>query len=324
MIQLERSKSALVLLALVVIASGCSHTAGSTTDAATTTAVQVQNFSAIPDTVYESQSPTLRLSLKNTGTVEATNVKAELFNVPFGDRNNREWESDSQKFDFRTLRPANEEAGIPATPKERTLTLTPPDLAEGDTIPYDFMARISYDYETRGDTQIQLMSQSQFRDTGAARSQPTVDNTNGPIQMEVRTRTPIVFYGDGSTSSNLCLIMENEGEGTPYDIDDRESEDVVDISIRNSGDLEFNEVDGDEGAVELVGNRGIKCYSIDVSGFDADSDIQRTIPVTFVAEYGYYKDTQTSVTVKGRNDGGDSGDSEVDGGGSADSGPGIE
>lgn len=311
MIKLERSNAALIFLSLVVIASGCSHTGENTGPSSSITAVQVQNFSAIPSTVYESQSPTLRLSLKNTGTVEAEEVEAELFNVPFGDSENREWEAEDLTFNFQTLRSAEPDAGLPATPKEKTMTLTPPNLSEGETISYDFMARISFKYETRADTEIQLMSQSQFQDSGASKSRPVVENTDGPIQMEVKTRTPIVLYG-GDRTSNLCLIVKNEGEGTPYEPDNPGNENTMNVDIRKSGDLSFEAVDGESGKVELVNGRGIKCYQMDIS-FDAESDIQRTIPVTFVATYGYRKDTQTTVTVKGRGEGStseDDGDSE--------------
>ncbi|MFB6191606.1 MAG: hypothetical protein ABEJ64_04210 [Candidatus Nanohaloarchaea archaeon] len=296
----ENRNAGLVFLALVVIASGCAHTGPSGDTAAKTQAVQVSNFSAIPDTVFESQEPTLRLTLKNTGDFKATDVRATLFNVPFGQPSQREWGVESRTFNFGTLRPANEEAGLPATPKERTKTVTPPDLSDGEVIPYDFMARIFFKYRTRATTEIQLMGQQRFRETGQARARPAIENTDGPIQMEVRTRTPIVFYEDGTTSSNLCLIVRNEGQGTPTWPQDRTQEDVVQIKIRSSGSMSFETIEGQPNRLELVGKRGIKCYR--VTGFEdfSSTDIQRTIPVTFEAVYGYKKETQTSITVKGR------------------------
>ncbi|MFB6190470.1 MAG: hypothetical protein ABEJ91_02765 [Candidatus Nanohaloarchaea archaeon] len=296
----ENNSTALVLLSIAVLASGCAHTGTNQDKAASTQAVKVVNFTAIPDTVFESQEPTLRLMLKNTGSVKATGVDATLFNVPFGKPAQRQWAVDSRKFEFGTLRPRNKEAGLPATPKERTKTVTPPDLADGETIPYDFMARIFFKYKTRATTEIQLMGQKRFRDTGAARARPAIENSDGPIQMEVRTRTPIVFYQDGTTSSNLCLIVRNEGVGTPTWPNDRSQENVVELQIRSSGSMNFKTLDGQANRVELVGNRGIKCYEI--SGFEdfSSTDIQRTIPITFEASYGYKKQAQTSITVKGR------------------------
>lgn len=313
----DNNSTALVLLSIVVIASGCAHTGTSEDTEASTQAVQVVNFTAIPDTVFESQEPTLRLTLKNTGSVEATEADATLFNVPFGQPEQRQWAVSSRKFEFGTLRPRNEEAGLPATPKERTKTVTPPDLSDGETIPYDFMTRIFFKYSSRATTEIQLMGQKRFRDTGAARARPDIENSDGPIQMEVRTRTPVVFYQDGSTSSNLCLIVRNEGTGTPTWPNDRSQEDVVELQIRSSGSMSFETLEGQANRVDMVGNRGIKCYEI--SGFEdfSSTDIQRTIPITFEADYGYKKQAQTSITVKGRGTSSSSSTSSGDDDGSA-------
>lgn len=295
---------------MVVLASACAHN-GSTSPSSTasTKAIQVVNFTAVPDTVFESQEPALRLNLKNVGSRQANSVEATLYNVPFGQPSERSWRvgdrsmpvtEEEKTFDFGTLRPANPEAGLPATPRSRTKTLTPPDLSEGERISYDFMARVFYRYSTRATTEIQLMGQQRFREQGRARSQPTMENSDGPVQMGIRTRTPIVFYGDGTTSSNLCLVVRNAGSGTVTWPNDRDTQEVVEVTIRSSGDMEFNSVSGQPNRVELIGNRGVKCYS--VSGFEdfQSTDIQRTIPITFEADYGYYKSTESTITVRGR------------------------
>lgn len=296
---IDNKSAALILLSIVVLASGCVQD-GPEDEAASTQAVQVVNFTAIPDTVFESQEPTLRLTLKNTGSTKATEADATLFNVPFGQPEQRQWAVSSKKFDFGTLRPRDDEAGLPATPKERTKTVTPPDLSEGETIPYDFMTRIFFKYSNSATTEVQLMGQKRFRDTGTARARPDIDNTDGPVQMEIRTRTPIVFYGDGTTSSDLCVIVRNEGTGTPTWPNDRSQEGVVELDIKSSGSMSFDTLEGQANRVELVSNRGIKCYR--VTGFEdfSSTDIQRTIPITFEASYGYKKQDQTSITVKGR------------------------
>lgn len=295
----ENRNAGLVLLSLVVLASGCAHTTTGT-DAPSTQAIEAVNFTAIPDTVFEGQEPTLRLTLKNTGSFKATNVRAMLFNVPFGQPSQREWGIDSRKIDFGTIRPADEEAGLPAVPKERTVTVTPPDLSDGETIPYDFMARIFFNYRSRATTEIILMGQKRFRKTGRERSQPTMENSDGPIQMEVRTRTPIVFYGDGTTSSNLCLIVKNAGDGTPTWPGKPGLENEIELRIKSPGNINFKAIgDNQPNKVELVGKRGIKCYKLEEFNFQS-TDIQRTIPITFDALYGYKKQTQTSITVKGR------------------------
>lgn len=296
---MDKDKIGLLLIAITVIVAGCMDTNGDA-EFTQTQGVEITNFTSTPSTVFDTQNANLRMSLTNTGEVDAENVQAEIFNVPFGDNEEQEWEGD-QLINFDTLRPADVEAGIPATPRERTITLSPPNLDSGVTIPYDFMARVSFDYSTTGVTEIQLMGEQRFQDTSEARTQPSMDNSAGPIQMEIQTRTPIVYYGGGSTSSDLCVVIRNEGDGTPY-LGEQSNTDVVEISASTPGEVDLTPIDSpDEEFIEvdLIGNRGVECFDVSTSSFES-TDIQRTLPITIKADYGYYKEGQTSVTVNGR------------------------
>lgn len=322
--------TAVILLGLVVVASGCAS-GENDTGPASTQAVSVMNYSAVPGTVFDSQQTSLRLRLKNVGEGEATNVQAKIFGPPFGNPSEQEWKvmtvnpssegTGDRVIDFNTLRPADEEAGVPATPREGIVTLQPPNLDEGVTIPYDIFARVAYKYQNRGVTEIQLMGDQRYRKSNVERSQPTLENTDGPIHMEIRTRTPIVFYGEGqTTSSNLCVIVRNEGTGTPYMPSETTTDpsdsvlNKVQLTINSAGSIGFRPAGSSEAKektpVDLVGNKGIQCFEFTNLQEEFTTDnIQKTLPITLEADYNYYKETQTSVTVKGTKAGATSGDS---------------
>lgn len=309
------NKNIMVLLSLVVVASGCAHTATSQTSQATSDSVSINNFSAFPNNnVYNNQNVRLELTLQNDGEATAENVKARLFNVPFGSGDS-EWTGlQSRTVSFGTLEPRDEEANLPARESTEFWSAEAPSLEDGVTIPYQFMTEIFYNYETQGTTSITLMNQQRFREEGNP-SRPTLDTTSGPIQMEVRTRSPIVFYpGDGNDrQSEMCVIITNDGQGTPFwssNIEDGDYQDIgeeernkVRLRVEDQGRIEFsNSESGDNSntaIVDIFGNRGIGCFNINVDNWNQGVGPQEEVPIVMTSDYGYSKESSTSVTVTG-------------------------
>lgn len=310
---LPTSKAGLVILSLAIIVSGCASGEENTSEVTVsqTSGVEITRFAASPSELFGGQKMNLELNLKNKGGQNAQNVKARLYNVPFSGSRSWSISSGNQKVSFDNLGAPDPDADTPSLTVPKTWTLTAPTLQSGVTIPYDFFVRVFYKYETTGTTNIQVMSDERFRESGAGRSKPTLDNSGGPIQMEVRTRTPIVFFSssgsDSTETSEFCVIVKNVGGGTPfhptegvnngnYAVNDNNLDEVV-LKVQSSGSTVSFE--STEKKVDLIGGRGVACYTMKAN-FVSSQDIQRTIPITMTAEYGYYKDSQTSVTVKGR------------------------
>lgn len=310
--QLPSNKAVLVLLALIVTVSGCADNSNGSVTVSQTEGVSIQDFSAVPTQVFEGQTINLELQLKNNGGSHATDVVAKIYNVPFDSEGaNRAWKINNgdNKVNFDNLRAPNPETDAPSISVPRTWSLTAPDLQQGVSIPYDFYTRVFYKYNTTGTTDVQIMSSQRYREEGASRTTPTIDNSGGPIQLDVKTRTPIIFFGDGGQRSELCVIVENAGTGTPFlpsaykggtDYQVNETNvDKVELSIETSGRV----VSVVEGAapkkVSIIGGRGVECFTLDFNSFE-NQQIQKTLPITLNAEYGYYKESSTSVTVKGR------------------------
>lgn len=313
MTQLSTKKAGLTILFLAVIVSGCAGGEGDTGEVtiSQTQGVSITSFMASPGELFGGQKTNLELNLKNVGGQTAENVKARLYNVPFDGARSWTISNGNQNVDFDSLRAPDPETDAPSITIPKTWTLTAPSLQEGVTVPYDFFVRVFYTYKTTGTTNVQVMSDERFRESGAGRDKPSIDNSGGPIQLEVRTMTPIVFFsssgGDATETTDFCVIVKNVGSGTPfhptdgmndgsYTVND-ENLDEVTLSVQSSGStVTFENTEQD---VELIGGRGVACYTMNAN-FVSSQDIQRTVPITLTAEYGYYSDSQTSITVKGR------------------------
>lgn len=303
----DDAKKLLAGLALVVIASGCTQTSDSEVTTTQTQGITIGEFSTFPeDQVVEGSNVQLTMTVRNTGGAVARDVSAEVFNVPFGSEDQAWPGSAPTFFGGTTLQPPDTENGIPATPNTETQSLTTPSFSQEVSVPYTFRAKLDYEYTTTAQTEIVLMDDARFRDQDETISRPSVENTGGPVQVEVRTRSPIVFYSGGNTQPRFCAVIENVGDGTAY---------LNTASSTNSSSSGLNVVevtprapqfspsvpasDSNGNAVQLVDGRGVQCFDFTPDAAP-DANSQTTIPVTLEVNYGYQKETADSVTVQGR------------------------
>lgn len=298
--------SAFLLMIIIAIASGCSHGGSeSGVEISQTSGVNVESFTASPTEIYGGQPSTLELRLKNNGGQEARDVEAKIYNIPLQD--DRSWNiaSGEQTLEFNNLRPANPDTETPAREVSQVWTLEAPELETNRRLPYTVNTRVFYKYSTDAVTDIKVMTGQEFRDSNEETSRPNLDNSGGPIQLEVRTRSPVVFYDDSeSRTTNFCVIVSNEGAGTPFasstdysEATESENQRKISLSIQASGNqISFEE---DEKTVEIIGKEGQTCFTMNAEGISG-SEIQKTVPVTLEADYGYYLDDSESISVRGR------------------------
>ena len=317
----KNSKLLLALIGAVLITSGCMEGGESE---ASTSAIAVNQFDITPNPAPGGQSVSMQMQLENAGDVEATDVTASIFGPTFGD-DGRTWTpDDGTTMEFNNLQPATDTQ--PAIPQQSTLTFTSPGLERGRDLPYDFNAEIFYGYETSSSTSIQVMSQERYQDTSTTQSSTSVDNSDGPIQLEVQGSTPIVFQPEqGQRTEDLCITARNAGTGTPFypdalpvedssDVNDAE-ENRVQIEIESVGNIVFLADDEDETStsngvqadVELIGNEGFHCFTMEASGLGDVTQLEQTANIEIESRYGYREETSTSVTVEGRAGSTDSG-----------------
>lgn len=344
-----KNKFSIVFLALVVAVSGC---ADSDQDETSSTApLQISDFSASPNPVTSDRTTQFNIELQNTGDSDAEEVAARIFGPTFATNDSGQettWRSrngnsmdqeEDRTVSFGSLRaPTNEN---PAIPKTRTISLTSPNYDEGTDVQDTFYMELFYQYETDAESELTLMTEQRRRETGTTKSQPSIDNNAGPIQMDIRGSVPKIQYGDeGDQTEEICITVSNEGQGTPFIADNtapgdnwdvsgayigsdriyslvessegdtEKNTEKVELTLEDVGNINFspkgdNENVREEGnsnsaLVELVDGTGYQCFEWGIDGGDQLPQEEQTVNLQVTAEYGYTKETSTSVTVEGR------------------------
>lgn len=317
----DDNKIVLAFLGLIVIASGCAHTASNSDQSSGDSPIQINSLSIFPNPAPANQTVTLEIEVENIGDVDAEGVYYRIFNPPFASERgqDRAWRDgdgapmnsqDKRTFPINDVLRAPTDTN-PSIPMTDTRKMTAPNLEQGRTVSYDFFSRLFYNYSTRANADIQIMSSERYREQGIQRSQPELENTQGPVQLDVRTSTPLVIYpgdSDGENpSTEVCVIVRNTGQGQPYwghGQNPPNSEEVmgkVDLSVKDVGNVNFTSTETNSNSVtaEIVGNRAVECFDMEVQT-TSQAEIQQTITLELEADYGYQEETQTSVTVEGR------------------------
>lgn len=321
------NKIILAVLFVTVIVSGC--TGGGEEEESSTTALEVNEFSAFPNPVPGDQSTRFRMQLENVGDHDAEDVRSYLYNPPFADSSEdtntwRDGDGEEVSDEDRTLEFNNMDApgDTPSTPSTETVTFTSPEVSEGRNANYDMNSYILYRYGTDAETEIEVMGDSAYRDAGSPQGTASIDNDNGPIQMEIRTPTPIPIYDtdEETVEEELCVIVRNQGDGVPfadedgdaysdgnYDLDAvSDNTDKVQLSIENVGRLSFRANDDESydedvstQTEEIIGGRAVVCWDMEIET-GGSSSLDTTVPLNIESTYFYRQEDTTSVTVEGR------------------------
>lgn len=289
-------------LGLVVAASGCTDTTGSSdVEISQTEGLVIDQFDAFPAEVPDKTQVQLDLVLVNKGGATAENVRWSIENIPF--EGSRNWEREGG-FEQQNLRiaSANPETGQQAGRRSIHPTILSPDLSQGISIPYTMNMNVTYDYSTTGVTDVTLMSRDRYQEEGSSRSSVSLDNTGGPVQLQTSTRNPIIYYSTGGSTnvqdSRFCVTATNEGTGDLVG-------EKVGVTVETSGTLKVSS-QRDEGyskssagTIEFIGGRS---SSQDCFYLQAPNSVsgQLTLPITVKADYTYQIEDSTVVTVDGR------------------------
>ncbi len=326
---IAKNKLVLAVLFITIIVSGCAGGDGEETS--DTAAIDVNELSAFPNPAPGDQNVRFRMQLENVGDHDAEDVYARLYNPPFADSSadTNSWRSESgDGVDTaeRTLEFSDLDApgDTPATPSTRTVTFQSPEVDDGRTVDYTMRADILYRYGTSATTELEVMGDDAYRDAGSPQGSASIQNDVGPIQMEIRTPTPIAIYDtdQDTVEEELCVIVRNQGDGVPfadeddealvggdegYDLDEvSDNTNKVKLSIENVGRLSFREDDSGDYServssqeAEIIGGRAVVCWDMEIET-DGSSSLETTIPVDIDSTYFYKQEDATTVSVEGR------------------------
>ncbi len=296
-----------ILLLTLLIASGCASSTGG--DETGSSAISVNNFEATPNPIPSRQQFTVNMELENTGDSDAESVYARIFGPSF--INSKQTAERTEN--FNGLRSSSDDS--PSIPKTSTWQFKAPDIGENREIDYTLHSKIFYDYETRANTDFRLVSQDRFEEEGYTQGEPTLDQSEGPINMRIRGTTPKIFYEDdgNQASSDICVVAENQGDGTAFTggdnvgeargyelTDEVGNEDTINLAIEEVDGISFQAEDTQSNSVsiELIGGEeGYQCFEMIATDL---SNSETSINTRITADYNYVEETETSVTVEGR------------------------
>ena len=316
-----KNKTVLGLMILAAVVSGCTG-GGETEEDEGSSSVTVDEFSAFPNPVPAEQNVQFRLTLVNDGGRDASNVYAKLFNPPFGDSDNEfstssggKVESEDRVLEYEELQIGTDQT--PAVPQTDQADFQSPSLSANRDVSYSFKSYIAFNYSTVGTADIEIMGEEKYRDEGSPQTSAGLENSRAPVQMEIRTPTPVPIYDDSGSevTKQLCVIVRNQGSGVPFEpsavptgTGDSEfnlttiqgAENSVNITLNDIGDVEFSSTDGSGNTrkIEIHDGKGVGCYDMDID--TTGTTLQKTLPVRIDANYGYRKISTANVRVEGR------------------------
>ncbi len=293
-----------LLILCIVIVSGCPGPR-------VNDGVKVSSFGFDFPTISDKEQVQLSCEIENVGAFDAEDVSFFMYgyddavwesvdeDVSMGTASGGEWTVD----EFRGYDMDTKAQGMSAG-YYNTFKVVEDTVSKGITQKYNFNGRLCYYYETRANAKFQAISAAERRDDASKGkySGGGVDvwNSYGPIQIQVKTKSPLVFYesSDGR-EAELVLIIRNAAGGFPsssgcsLDIDVSDTNRLVELEVS----LDGAGLDCDETYSFYDGEAVVYClYDV------GESRPKGEYLLSIVAGYYYYVDVKTSVSVVGSSD----------------------
>lgn len=222
---MNEQKYLFLAFVFLVLISGC------TTPVPKPAGVVIESFTTDFSEVYPGEPVSFRVKIRNTGSVDAENVFAELYGL------DESWCESSVKCDKKTREvfPNEEECrydgngfSLEAPDPLRktkgeshvcTWSYTAPDIPPGFSIHYTPKVGIFYTYRSITIQSITLLPQNELiriKDSHLPLPTETVSTTNSPIHISVETLSPVRYWKSTETiETPIKITITNLGDGFP-------------------------------------------------------------------------------------------------------------
>jgi len=282
-------KTQIILLALtlIVLSSGCLLT-----QQVSTNGIVIEEFSSSLSEISPGEQVQFRLKIRNSGSVQAENIKFELFGVSYGD-----WmcTTDCAKMDY--LRAPDPESNTEGETRECIWDCIAPELKTT----YSPGARVWYDYKTNIIRSITVVSHDELQrlaDKGETLASESISSTTSPVSVDVQIKTPLKYWPEkNEITFPIAFKIDNTGNGVAC-IENCEERDWNYIILYITSELELSDCElkaNSENKIQLwEGNtRTITCNA----KINERATIQTKKTIDAMAEYTYFTDKITSVKV---------------------------
>lgn len=275
---------------VIILISGCIQVP------ATGGGLVINTFEPDFQQVYSGEPVNFRLLIKNTGSVDATEVNPIITGVD-------NWRITGGTCDeWSKISAAVPYLGIEGGSKNCVWTLEAPEVPTGLSTTHNPMVRLYYTYRTNVVKTVFIASSRELKrieDSGGALPAETASSTTGPITMDIKSIGPIRFW-ESSVTFPLEITVTNTGGGvvcpTARDCENGQNWNKLKLDINGNG-IAISECELDEVSLWRGESNTFVC-KITVGGLSDISSIMKTISTE--ASYGYFIDKTTSVTVSWR------------------------
>jgi len=277
--------------------------------------IVIENFLSNPSEMYSGEHFDLQLMIRNTGSVDARNVRFDLFNIgaTYADKGLEiSCKPECAEVIERLLAP-DPHAGTTGESKTCIWKCsTPEDIPRNAKITFNPNIRVFYDYEGNIVKSVTIVSEDELKSTqvqGKPLPSETTSLTGGPIKLGIHVRSPVKYIKDADkVEFPISISIENSGGGVPcypscsepenWDKVFLEMDPQSGINLKDCDVGMFNEVDLWEGRERTVVCDGeISLFSVTGDRWGGINILQKTLKIK--ATYEYFTDSTTSLTVTG-------------------------
>jgi len=283
---------------LVVMVSGC--TAPGFTASASGRGVTIEAFEPDFSAASEGETIQLQLMVRNKGSVDASDVKAEIFGMEKWSLLGKGGGSTCDLTDTWGLIAPDEARGTAGGSKSCIYAYKSPDISKGLSMSYTPTVRVSYRYSTNTIKSITLLSSTEARrieQLGGELPGETLSTSKGPVSVGIVTKGPIKVFKDG-LEFPIEFTITNVGGGVVATSKDSNDWNKVNFRVSLPDDLENVDCPVDTNRT-LTLFKG-KSNTITCTVKASIPSVPKQVQVTASADgYYYFIEKSTKVTVTG-------------------------
>ncbi len=296
----------LVVIAVVVAASGCTNT-GSTVSFGPGVSIVTWEPELKNQDYNSGDRVKLLLKVKNLGEMDAKDVRAKVYGIDLSSWGGT-W---SDEEDLGDLKAANEQYGTEGESRTKNWILEAPDLPKGTDVVYEPKVRVSYDYRTVATKPVTIVDREELRNLinqGKSIPSESTKYTAGPLSVEISTGN-FIKTGGRDPYMPIHISIKNSGNGIvssegyggfgwggEYDY-------PVEVSVKLPDSMSITggeDCDSSGKTVEMWGGKEAE-ITCEVSVMDVDISQKDVIEVD--VDYRYQVDATTRVRVIGTDSG---------------------
>ncbi len=214
----------MLLFIAIIILAGCTgiDTGDGTFTPNANYGVSIISFTTESATLLPNEEGLFEVKIKNTGSVKATHVFAELLGLDQSwSRDQREIFPNENECRYTvkgiSLLPMDENTGSGGGEYVCTWSYKAPDIPLGEAI-FNPIVRVYYNYSTTTVSTLTLVPKEQMKEyikKGGTLKSDIVTQTKSPIRIALKPKSPIKIYPEGQFEVPLEIKIENIGGGTP-------------------------------------------------------------------------------------------------------------